>query len=444
MPSAALVLATLALAAGDPDWLVVRGDAELVRPMSYERLVDVYLKGHEARIVPATEGEEHPAASRMVVGTPRDHALVADVAAGFGLVFDGDVARFRGSDYALGTGFVLCARDPDGGGLLTLVTGADAESLLACFTVTHDLTQPGYAIVQRGKKLATGPLLSGVDLSRPLVVRLDCDVDRLLEETEGWPPGDRELRVARGVAGFGHVYQALVGRSDTLPSVQALLADTRGLGRDARRAWGRKDLVNQVERAYARCREALGDPEDVSAPIVYVVNDPSAATNGKTFDPDPLTGRPQVVLNLAPLTRDGNLEAVCVHELLHTLQGPGGSRAVDRGMREGSATLGTQLVDPSVGDAAALLWSDVELAAAEERRDELVAAFLRDAGSDDRDVQHAWFTLGAELDAVPGAPSRSGYYVCWLACKAWLAEHPRAGLAGLFAAPADEVLAALE
>ena len=33
-------------------------------------------------------------------------------------------------------------------------------------------------------------------------------------------------------------------------------------------------------------------------------------------------------------------------------------------------------------------------------------------------------TLGAPLSRVAGAPSRTGYYVGWLACKAWLAEHP--------------------
>lgn len=451
-PSAAALLATLAAAlvtspaaarGDDPDWLIVRGDAELVAPMTYAKIGSVYLSSYTTRIVHAVDADARPAASRVVVGTPGDHALVADLAAAFGLRFSAGRAQFQDRSYERGTGFVLVADDPDGGGLMTLIVGADPESLLACFTVSHDITQPGYAVMQRQKKLATGPLLVGVDLTRPLVIRLDRDVDRLLAETEGWPGGDRTLRVARGIAGFGHVFQALVGRSDTLPSVQALAIDAQGLARKARAAFAGRDPDAEVLLAYERCRDALAGT-DAPAPVVYVVNDPSAATNGKNFGADPLTGRPQVVLNLAPLARDRNFDAVCIHECLHTFQGVGGTRAVDRGMREGTATLGTQLVDPSVTDAEALLWSDAELAAAEARRAELVGDFKLMAESTEPATLNGWFTLGAKHNAVPGAPSRSGYYVCWLACKAWMEQHRGSTLADLFAASADELLAALQ
>jgi hypothetical protein len=115
---------------------------------------------------------------------------------------------------------------------------------------------------------------------------------------------------------------------------------------------------------------------------------------------------------------------------------------MDRGRREGVATAATQVVDPDVGDAAALLWSEAELAAAVARRAELVRAFRRDAASTDQGLLRAWFTLGVE-PPVAGAPSRSGYYIMWLAARAWLAAHPGAALRELLDAPAEDLLAAL-
>jgi hypothetical protein len=443
--AAALLALLPALPAQDPDWLIVRGEAELVAPMSYEKVGSVYLRSFTTRIVGADEADTYPAASRVVVGTPGDHALVAELARSFGLELQGEGARFQGRDYAPGTGFVLVGADPDGQGLLSLITGSDAQSLSHCFTTPVDVTQPGYTVVGFREKLASGPLVSRAGLERPVVVRLDRDFERLVAETFDWPAGDRELRIARGLAGFGHVFQALGGRSDTLPSVQGALVDADGLVHDARRAFDGVDLTRIVLAVHERCLSAFGGaPPRGPAPIVYVALDPTSATNGRNFGPDPLTGRPQVVLNLAVLGRAGNFDTVCLHECLHAFQSFPGGRAVDRGMREGTATLGTQLVDPTVSDAAALLWSEAELAAAEARRKALVAGFRRVADSTDPAVHRAWFTLGATLDAVPGAPSRSGYYVCWLACRAWLGARPGRGLGELFAATADELLAALD
>jgi len=425
------------------DWLIVRGESELVAPMSYRKLADVYLPTFTTRIVGAGDADVQPAASRVVIGTPGDHELVEELARSLGLTWKDGNAHFQGDVYGPGTGFVLVDADPDGEGSLSLVTGIDARSLFNCFTVTLSIVEPGYTVLQRQAKLASGLLVPGVDRSRVIVIRLDADFERLVNETEGWPRGDRELRVARGLAGFGHVFQALNGgRADVLPSVKAALIDTQGSVKAARRVFGGRDVTAEVLAIFERCRVALGGVDGL-APVVYVVIDPSSGTNGRSFGADPVSGRPQLVLNLAVLASAGNFETVSLHECLHTFQSFAGERAVDRGMREGTATLGTQLVDPSISDAEALLWTEAEFAAAEQRQDALIAGFKQIAASTDAGRLRSWFDLGATFADVPGAPSRSGYYVCWLACRAWRKAHPSSTLVDLFDASADELLAAL-
>lgn len=440
----ATVLLSVPGTAQDPDWLVVRGESELISPMSYEKLASVYLSRRETRIVRAKDAGEHRKSSRVVVGTPGDHALVEELARSMGLTFEHDTARFRGRYYGPGTGFVLVDADPDGHGLLALVTGVDRESLFNCFTVSLNIIEPGYSVIRKNTVLASGPLIMPANPGRPIVVRLDRDFDRLMAETVGWPQGDRELRVARGLAGFGHVFHALGSVSaDTLPSTKVTLTDPRGAVTLARNAFAKRDLSEEILAIYERCRVAL-DVRDAVAPVIYVALDGSSRTNGRSFGIDPVNGRPQVVLNLAELGPAGNFDTVCMHECLHTFQWFPGRRAVDRGMREGTATLGTQIIDPSVSDAEALLWSDAELAAAERHRDELIAEFKKVAASTDEQLMNAWFRLDGKLTDIPDAPSRSGYYVCWLACQAWREAHPSSTLGELFFATSDELLAALD
>jgi len=49
--------------------------------MTYAKIGSVYLSSYTTRIVHAVDADARPAASRVVVGTPGDHALVADLAA---------------------------------------------------------------------------------------------------------------------------------------------------------------------------------------------------------------------------------------------------------------------------------------------------------------------------------------------------------------------------
>jgi hypothetical protein len=445
MPPAPVLCALLLLAPfpQDAGWLIVRGRADLPPPLSYEKVASLYLHGHAVRIVGADEAGAEPSASRMVIGTPSDNALAGTLAQRLGLAIDGERAVFHGQEYGPDTGFVLVADDVDGGGRLAVLTAAGAAGLFACFTVPIDVAAPGFTIARRQAKVASGPLYADVDTSRPVVVRLDLDLEYLARSAEGWARGDRDLRVTRGLAGYEHVYTALAGPyADLSAHVRATLDDEDGSVSAARRAFAGRDLSREILDAYARCAKALGGRR-APAPVIYVVADPLAGTNGKNFDPDPLSGRLQVVLNLVVLARAGNFETVVLHECLHTFQTTTGVRAVDRAAREGVATLATQVLEPALGDAEALMWTPAELAAAEARRDALVAAFQQSASTTDAERLRAWFNLDGTLDDVPGAPPRSGYYVAWLAARAWRVAHPGSGLAELFAASADELLAAL-
>jgi hypothetical protein len=457
-PNHLLLAAGLSLATGLPPpepgadaWLVVRGRDELTAPMSYGRLIEVYLPGAAARVVPAAGADGVTERNRMVVGTPGDNALLAELLPELGVAHEGDALAFRGRSIGAGQGLVLVADDVDGDGLLVVFTGASAEGLFTCFTTSIDVKRHGFTITERNRKVATGDLAAELDTSRPVVVRLDLALEHLLADAVSWSPAEAELHAARGLAGWGFVLQGVAGpQRDAATHVRAVRADASGLAARARQAFAGRDVAAEVLAAYERVRSAVLADEERSAaslgpaPAFYVLNDPALGTNGRTFDPDPVTGRPSVALNLAPLARDGNLGTVALHESLHTFQAPdtGATRVMDRGRREGVATAATQVVDPDVGDAAALLWSEAALAAAVARRAELVRAFRRDAASTDQGLLRAWFTLGVE-PPVAGAPSRSGYYIMWLAARAWLAAHPGAALRELLDAPAEDLLAAL-
>lgn len=425
-------------------WVVVRGEQELESPMSYERLAEVYLGG-EARIVAADDVEHAPERNRVVAGTPDDNAVLAGLLPELGVTVERDGLRYRERLLGDAQGLVIVADDTDGDGLLVVFTGATAEALFTCFTTFIDIARHGFTVTELNRKVATGDLALDLDTSAPLVVRLDLVLEGLLFEARDWAPAERELYAARGLAGWAFVFRGFGGgEHDAAAYVRAFRADASGLAQGGRSPT--RDIDARVLRAYERVHAAVvgGGERDGPAPAFYVLNDPSLGTNGRTFDPDPVSGRPSVALNLAPLARDGNLEAVALHESLHTFQAPdtGPVRVMDRGRREGVATAATQVVDPDVADAAALLWSEAELEAAHARRDELVAAFRRAAGSADPGLLRAWFTLGVD-PPVAGAPSRSGYYVMWLAARAWLAAHPDAALRELLDAPAEDLLAAL-
>lgn len=449
MTAAVLLVAWLGLAQPSSgvlpaDWLIVRGTEELSPEFSYESIGAAYFPGQEVRIVGAKLCDSDPAASRLVVGVPSQNAAVAKLARPLGLELEPGQATFRGRQYGPGTGFLLVANDPDGGGLLVLATGVDPAGVLACFSVPASLSRPGFTVVRGRTRLATGPLWPLDGREQIVVVRLDRDLERLASACADWPRSARALRALRALRGYEYVWQALDGPHTVLHvHVRAELDDPEGQVAAVRRAFSGRDLTREIEAAYQRCCQALDRPEG-PAPRVYVLADPLAKTNGKSFGPDPVDGRPQIVLNLVPLARSDDFGTVVLHECLHTFQSFGGSRAWDRAVREGVVTLATQWLDPELGDAEALLWSESELAAAEAHREAIVEAFGAIAESADPPVLSAWFDLDGGPREVPGAPPRSGYWVGWLAARAWHEAHPSASLSDLFAASANDLRTALE
>jgi hypothetical protein len=171
---------------------------------------------------------------------------------------------------------------------------------------------------------------------------------------------------------------------------------------------------------------------------------PEHGTNASNFEPDPYHGRPRVQFNLCALMRGERWRSVIVHETVHTLQRSVGPRLVDRAIHEGVATHLSLELAPGLSLADALYWSADELAAAAARAAELRAAFARLADETAPRAISPWVSLGRPPHEVPGAPSRSAYYIGRLAVRAWLRAHPDADARALLAAPVDEVYAALD
>ena len=57
-----------------------------------------------------------------------------------------------------------------------------------------------------------------------------------------------------------------------------------------------------------------------------------------------------------------------------------------------------------------------------ERKEEIVDAFEKDRRKKDNQDISQWYFIDIPLSSVPGAPSRSGYYVAYLALQAYVSQ----------------------
>lgn len=458
------LLAAEPVGPADEAWLLVRGKADAVGALTHERIGQAYLGHASWTLVGADGAAAAPAASRFVVGTADDNPAVAAILRQLGAAPPED-GRFLGRRLESGTGLLLVGDDPDGGGRLVLATGADADGVLACFGVRLDMSADGLRWVRSQRDVEPGPIL--FDNLLPTIVRLDRDVAPLVGElSEADPeigrrraaalaragtsatPGptllaDRALHMARLLEGHRFVVEAsahpgvdLLGWSSELLSLHgAALARARSFA-DAH------DLDQLIAVAHETCARELA-PWNGPAPVYFVLLGAPHGTNARSFDHDTVTGRPRVLLNLTMLADEGAFETAALHETIHTRQQLGGKRLLDRAVHEGVATRLSQLLRPGTPDHQALMWTEDELARARAHHDAILDAFRDAAASTDPGVHTPFVVLGRRHVAFPAAPSRTGYYVGWLAARAWTDAHPDASPRDLLDASTDEIFAAL-
>lgn len=444
MLTAVLVL-LLTVPAGEdpPEWLLVRGKADFPEPLSYERMARIYLKHWKWRIVKSEAASKEPATSRMVVGTPKDNPLVKSLAKKLGIRVREKGLEFRGHRLCAGTGLVLLTEDPDGQGSLALFTGFDTDGVYSCFSVSVDMSKSGFTITRRHQVIFRGRN-EKFDTSKPEVVRLDQDFDKLRQSAVDAATANVALRLARGLAGYKFVYQAAVGPNvDLFAFMQDLLILSANTIESSRRQFAKRDLSAEIIRLFTWCVDTLG-PRQGPQPVYYVLYGHPSGTNAKTFHADQITGRPQVLLNLCQLKDSVSFEVAVLHETVHTFQKRVGKRLVDRAIHEGVATHISQVLRPGTKDTEALMMSEKDLQAAKRYHKKILAEFREVHNSKDEIVHRQFLQAGSKLSRVRSAPSRSGYYVGWLAARAWSKKHKEKGLAELLAASPDEIFEALK
>lgn len=135
-------------------------------------------------------------------------------------------------------------------------------------------------------------------------------------------------------------------------------------------------------------------------------------------------------LGASSMLQPQTFRSAAVHETWHCIQfkvvanNGSGSGTQQRNLLhtaliEGFATYLTMLVSPDLSETELLFWTDEELAAANERSTEIIQAFEKDRNKTNHQDLREWYYLDIPLSSVPGAPSRSGYYVAYLAIQAY-------------------------
>lgn len=437
-----------------PDWLLVRSDSNDVGGIAWEKLQELYTNG-PCSIVRAQQAEQFPSSNRLVIGTPTTNELVAELAPQLGLHFQPEEKGFvyAGIDYGPGAGIVIVTDDPDRGGRLALFGGSTAAGVFACLTTTISTDRLGVTIVP---KAHAGPD-ARLDTSEMRLQRLDRKLLRLLDESQVLIGRERALHVARGMLGYSELLGAAGG--DLLPHFEGLLASEIMLRKATSlvqdqllknssllESLGQGDdpIECAIRTGWERMSNALGSHPKVQ-PVITTILGSAAGTNARTFGPDPVTGRPRIVLNINALSSGRRFELAILHESAHVL-GPAraGNDLLSRAIAEGIATELSLLLADRSEPSEALFWSPAELAAAQGLQAEIDAAFRAAASSTSPEDQASFLQLGGRIATVPGAPSRCGYWVAWRAVRAWRSKHPSASLAELTRVRPDQFLAALE
>lgn len=435
----------------EPDWLLVGGRTRTYASRPLKSLGEAYLGQFSWKLVEWKDAEKYPSAHRLLVGTPADNAAVKKYARALGILADDGALEHRGFTIGPAVGLVLVTDDPDGEGLMALITGGDQAGVEACFSVRIDLGAKGFTVARWQdlvhRELGEGsakPSGAGVDRSRPQVIRLDRDFDYLRASLPEAAPDEVALRLARGQEGYAFVYQAAFGGvTQLLPLMREVVAKMDEPLAEARERFAERDVTAELLSLYDLCAEALG-PHDGPSPTYYVMYGHPTGTNAKNFDDDPQTGRRRVLINLCRMPDQTAFEVAVIHETVHTFQRNFGPRLVDRAVVEGVATYLTQELRPETSDELALMWTRNEFEAARRLQGKIVAEVRHRALSTDQQELASFLQADRPLDSVRGAPSRTAYYVGWLAAAAWREQNPGAPLRDLLTIDPMQVLDALD
>lgn len=274
----------------------------------------------------------------------------------------------------------------------------------------------------------------------PRVTRLDKDLLFVLNSEPFSDLDEAALRLARSMAGYSFVYEML-GVTDLFEFSKRLIKDSEYFEQSVRR-FECHDLTQDIKDVYSRCSRFLG-MERPLAPSYFVAFGERDKTNARYFGVSPKTGRPRVALNLAAIETSREWEIAILHESVHTFQDRAAQDLLSLCMLEGVAIWVTQQIEKSVTDYEALMWSRDQLDAARIRVDAIIEEFDRVKHSRERSDLVRFVAANVSLSEVPGAPSRTGYYLGWLAIRTWFeqsgARHPSEALN----ATAEEIWQAL-
>ncbi len=435
------------------DWVLVRGKNELANPLSYTKIAQTYLRNYKSRIVNDTASVPK-ATSRMLIGTPQDNHAIKAIASRLGIDINKTSLSYKKKLLPKGTGLVLFTQDPDGGGRLALFTGIDSAAVFNGFTVRVNLDQPGYLIVKKHQIVSKGAVGSSGKTSSPSgvsyrtsqidIVSLNKFFDTL---NDGKGTQESALKIARGLQGFGFVYQAVLGAApnqsiDLQKHFYGLLTQESSKIRALRVTTKNRNLIREVKDLFDLTVKTLGKAKGPQ-PVFYLLYGPSNGTNAKAFGPDSQTQRPQILLNLLRLQDQEDFEIAVIHETIHTLQKPYSRTLGDRIVQEGMATYLSQALRKGTSTTKAMMWSAKDQKAAERLENKIIRTIKKLKDSTSIQVQREFLQLGKSPSSIPGAPSRCGYYAGYLAVKKWAEKHAKKDLKKVLKASTEEILGEL-
>jgi len=192
-----------------------------------------------------------------------------------------------------------------------------------------------------------------------------------------------------------------------------------------------RNLTEDVLVSYDKVIAEYGQDETLplsAAPFYIVTYGYEFATNAKNYGIIPGgdigAGRNLIVLNIGAhrMLEPDYFDSATIHETWHCFHSPTDLSPDDllkRTLREGVVMYLTSVIGPEYSDHTLLFWSEEELSAAEARKADILMEYQAARLETDQAKVNEWYVLGVPLSTVPGAPSRSGYYVALLVFRAY-------------------------